>query len=189
MSRQKLILHPNDLSPRSMYALKIARSLAREQGACLEVVHVVPMAADADTRREAEQALASIVEADTGIAMRWTLLSGDVAENVLWMAREFRPDLIVLAGRKRTGLAALWATSVSRSIKKRSPCPVVRLVTPDTWLAPPSPQSVGLGVRPTVVARSSIQRPPAASAPRCQSCDQLFGKDPRQRSHRERILS
>jgi nucleotide-binding universal stress UspA family protein len=191
MSRQKVILLPTDLSPRSTYALEIARSLAREQGARLDLLHVVPMAASADARRVAEQALANIVESNADIAMRWTLLAGDVAENILWMAREFRPDLIVVAGRKRNRLAALVSASVSRDVARRSPCPVVRLNLPAQWPLQSAPAARGRAssVGFPALALSRVRRPRATAAPRCESCERLFGKNTPLQSHRERILS
>jgi nucleotide-binding universal stress UspA family protein len=190
MSRQKVILHPTDLSSHSMYALEIASALAREQKARLTLLHVVPMAADAATRRGAEEALTNIVESNNNAAMRWTLLAGDVAENILWMAREFRPDMIVLARRKRAGFAALLSPSVSRDVMRRASCPVLRLDLPRAWPLQLAPANVGsaAGVPWTAVTHSSVRQPQNA-APRCHSCEQLLGKNSHQRSHRERVLS
>jgi hypothetical protein len=171
--------------------LEIARTLAREQRARLDLVHVVPMAADAASREKAEQALARLVEQHSDIAMRWTLLAGDVAENILWMAREFRPDLLVLAGRKRTWLESLVSASVSRDVARRSPCPVLRLDLPAEWPSQQEPAVTEPSARAAVatLAHRRVRQPQTARAPRCPSCERLFGKKSHQRPLRERISS
>ena len=133
MRHSKAILHPTDFSLHSRCAFEVAHSLAREQGAQLTLLHVLSNPGDVAARARAERALAKLMELDLNSCMRSTILTGDAAGNILWMAEEFRFDLIVLAARERVGLGSLVSPGVSRMVVRRAPCPVVRVEVPASW--------------------------------------------------------
>jgi nucleotide-binding universal stress UspA family protein len=135
MLNPRVVLHATDFSQRSAFAFEVARSLARAEGAKLVLLHVVPSVGDSIARQKAERALAHLVKSDPHVAMEWTVLSGDPAANIAWMANEARADLIVLAASGKSGWSALLARSVSRNVERRSRCPVVRLEVPSAWLS------------------------------------------------------
>lgn len=140
------ILVPIDFSPRSRPALECALELARNRGATVDLLHVVPapslasVAADLaldrpvallspEVLRSAEAQLeALLAEVDTsGAAVRTRVQAGDAAGIILNAAADEPYDLIVIGTRGRHGVAELVLGSVARRLIVEAPCPVVTL--------------------------------------------------------------
>jgi nucleotide-binding universal stress UspA family protein len=144
MSVVQTILHPTDFSERSRYALRYAWLLARELGARLIVLHVVPpppvtihgeMIAfvppeerDLDELRERLRAY----QADTpAVPVDHFLEEGDPAAVILRVAKTTPCDLIVMGTHGRTGLGRLLMGSVAEEVVRKAPCPVITVKVPN----------------------------------------------------------
>jgi nucleotide-binding universal stress UspA family protein len=132
----KRILLPTDFSKYSEYAFRLACSLARDYGARLLVLHV----AEAPTAiygegvvlpppdafwKQAGEKLNRIQPRHANIAVEHLLVEGDVAAEILRVAREANSDVIVMGTHGRSGLSRVVMGSVAEQIVRRSPCPVV----------------------------------------------------------------
>jgi nucleotide-binding universal stress UspA family protein len=118
MFHPRVILSPTDFSDNSTAALRVARDLARQNGAALIVLHVADSLGpegvgylEAETRLQPEghvdelrQALRRIAPPEPGLEPRYLLREGDPAAVIEQVAREQGCDLIVLGTHGRTGL-------------------------------------------------------------------------------------
>jgi len=132
----RVILHPTDFSKVSEAALDVARSLARDHGARLIVLHVAPfdisragrLTADWDPR-EYQQSLNAIRNRIDGPDLRYpieTRLSrGFEAEEILRLAQEIKPDLVVMGTHGRTGLRRILVGNTAASVLPKANCPVL----------------------------------------------------------------
>jgi nucleotide-binding universal stress UspA family protein len=137
----KTILHPTDFSERSELAFRLACSLARDYGARLVVLHVVPVPTvyygegvmvapppeDQDALREK---LVQLKPRDPKVAVEHQLLKGDAATEIVRVAEETKADVIVIGSHGRTGLARLMLGSVAEKVMRNAPCPVVTVRVP-----------------------------------------------------------
>lgn len=136
----RVILHPTDFSDPSEDALRVARSLARDHGARLVLLHV-----------EANQVVAEgmiVVPSDPGLALegldkiRKTLdgpdlkfpvearvRDGDPVPQIIGEADDLKADLIVMGTHGRSGLGRLLLGSVAEGVVRRAPCPVIAVRT------------------------------------------------------------
>jgi nucleotide-binding universal stress UspA family protein len=131
-----------DESDEARDAVRVAKSLARELGRRLVLVHAVRAADglavalppysyphptdDEATRRAAEQVLAGLVQ-DSGLAgsVGRRIETGDPATVLLRIAEDELVDLIVVGTRRRGLVASAILGSVSTAVVSRAPCPVV----------------------------------------------------------------
>jgi nucleotide-binding universal stress UspA family protein len=123
----RTIVYPTDFSRTAECAFELARSLARDSGGELIVVHVAPVPAlyvKKGYREEVEVALRRMTQSDPTVRMRWVLLAGEPVPEILWMAREGPCDLIVMGTHGRTGLKRLLRRSVAREVQREAPRPV-----------------------------------------------------------------
>ena len=131
-----VILHPTDFSENSRAALDVARSLARDRGARLIVLHVAPfdvyldgrLATEIDIRdyRHALEAIRQRVDGpDLEYPVETRLTRGFEAEDILQVAREVACDLIVMGTHGRTGLNRLLMGSTAESVVSRADLPVL----------------------------------------------------------------
>lgn len=133
------ILHPTDFSEPSEHALSLAAALARDHGARLVLLHVVPppavLGGDAlvlpppDTHDEEKRRLDRLA-VPAGLPAERRLAEGDPAVEILRLAKECNADLIVLGTHGRTGLRRLLMGSVAEQIVRWSDCPVLTVKTP-----------------------------------------------------------
>jgi nucleotide-binding universal stress UspA family protein len=142
----KRILVPVDFSLRSRAALGYAVALARQTGAEIEVLHVVPapshltvavdaylglplphasstMLSDAQDRMDA---LVTCLD-HAGVIVHQKIEEGDPAATIVQLATDDAHDLIVLGTHGRVGLAELILGSVAKRLITCAPCPVVTL--------------------------------------------------------------
>ncbi len=152
----KVILHPTDFSPASEAALSVARALARDFGARLKVLHILPFDIYPEARFAAEldpwdskHTLDAIRQRLDGPDLKYpveTQLSrGFEVEEILGVAQELGSDLIVMGTHGRTGLSRLLMGSTAQSVLTRAECPVLVVKsTPDVPASIPGRSDHGL---------------------------------------------
>jgi nucleotide-binding universal stress UspA family protein len=136
----RVILHPTDSSDGSGAALQVARSLARDRGARLVLLHVVPLPTfPSDVAEPVDpQAYRAVMEAvrahldgpDLKYPVETQLRQGDAANVILHLAQEVGSDLIVMGTQARTGLGRLLLGSVAESVLAKADCPVMVVKAP-----------------------------------------------------------
>jgi len=137
------ILHPTDFSTHSEHAFSLACSLARDHGAKLIVLHVVPppqmvvyegmpvsQPAPNLYRDGADERLRKIKPADPAIHCEHRLEEGPAAPEILRVAEEVKADLIVMGTHGWTGLARLLMGSIAEKVVRKALCPVLTLKAP-----------------------------------------------------------
>jgi nucleotide-binding universal stress UspA family protein len=143
MTPIKTILHPTDFSEHAGHAFEMAGSLARDHGARLIVLHVIPFPLATsggvepltpgfeELNTEAEQRqLAAIRSPDPGLRFDRRLIIGDPVAEILRAAAETRSDLIVMGTHGRTGLGRLLMGSVAEQVLRKAACPVLTVRHP-----------------------------------------------------------
>ena len=133
LQEARLIIHPTDFSVNSRAALKVARSLARDLGARLLILHVTPPAIlmdgtvageiDPSAYRDfLEELRTSLDGPDLKYPVETQLILGLDREEILQTAQETGCDLIVMGTHGRTGLGRLLMGSVAESVLPRASC-------------------------------------------------------------------
>ena len=137
------ILHPTDFSPASRRAFNHALALAREPGAELLLVHVLPTVMPmvgegymspktfddlqrsmrAQAQKQLDQFLAKAKAAR--VRARGMLYEGVAADAIVRAARARRAKLIVMGTHGRTGLTRLFMGSVAERVIGTAHCPVL----------------------------------------------------------------
>ncbi len=148
------VLFPTDFSASAEEAGRVAAEMARQSGAILHVVHVIPPVTDPSGSAERlSRAVKSFGE--KGSQVESALLSGRPAREIVAYARDKRVDLIVLGTHGRTGVTRAILGSVSEGVVRLAPCPVLTVpVVP--------------AARPEAEGRTGTHAAPAA--PRCLVC-------------------
>ncbi|MGP0063750.1 MAG: universal stress protein [Isosphaeraceae bacterium] len=136
----QVILHPTDLSESSDAVLRVGRSLARDLGSRLVLLHVVPipnlpgewaLPVDMQAYRNTLEAVRERLNGpDLKYPVEARLGEGDPANEILQMARELGADLIVMGTQGRTGLDRLILGSTAESVLARADCPVMVVKAP-----------------------------------------------------------
>ena len=131
------ILCPIDFDANSFGALDTACKLAREGGAKLQLLHVVPITVPATGQplaiepmegaaRDARIRLERLAgERLQNIEHELAVVTGDPAAEIVRIAGESNPDVIVMATHGRTGLRHLLLGSVAERVVREAPCPVL----------------------------------------------------------------
>lgn len=146
------ILVAADFSGCSEDAFQLARSLARDYGARLVVVHIAtppPLVTPGELekalqrpdgyRADLERRLRSVYAADTSEHIEYRVGAGDPAAEILHLAVELRSDLLVMGTHGRTGVGRLLMGSVAEKVVRQASCPVVTLRASADHLSSPSP--------------------------------------------------
>ena len=142
----KTILFPTDFSTASDAALAHAETLAKQAGASLLIVHVEepPLAYGGGelyyglpepNSERIKQMLESVKPSDRSVTVEHRLTMGDPAAEIVRIAEEEKPEMIVMGTHGRTGLTRLLMGSVAEAIVRRSPCPVLTYREVDEKLA------------------------------------------------------
>jgi nucleotide-binding universal stress UspA family protein len=146
----RTILHPTDFSECAEYARALARSLARDVGARLVLLHVVPGvehvpgAENPEVYDEAARALRQLkVYQDemlaelkrrpapsSKVSVEILLIEGGVATEIVGAAEETASDLIVMGTHGRTGEAKWLMGSVAEAVTRKARCAVVTVRAP-----------------------------------------------------------
>ncbi len=149
MNSIKKILHPTDFSPASRFALDLAVSLARDRGAELILLHVVPMpvqaiGGDASILRRAEKTEGELRSYEEEMRahlhrlaprklkgpVEHLLCEGDVVQEIIRVAEHTPCDLIVLGSHGKSESFAKLLGSVTEAVVRKAPCPVLVANTP-----------------------------------------------------------
>jgi nucleotide-binding universal stress UspA family protein len=141
MSAMETILHPTDFSEPSEQACRLACSLARDRGARLIVLHIVPASLSAEQKgfgEEIADELNQFAIPDAGVHVERRLEEGDPVEVILRVARETNSGLIVMGSHGRTGLSRLLMGSVAEHVLRRADCPVLTVKSPVIVATAPS---------------------------------------------------
>ncbi|RMF85226.1 MAG: universal stress protein [Nitrospinota bacterium] len=152
------ILVPTDFSPDADHAMHYAATLAKDVGAELFIMHVLPEEEGLlpfsrgeiqemydypldypldqifdDLKKVVERRFAAIVTEETkrGIRIRPLIYSGKPAQEIVQAAMLHDIDLIVIATHGRTGLAHVLLGSVAEKVVRFAPCPVLTIKHPD----------------------------------------------------------
>jgi nucleotide-binding universal stress UspA family protein len=154
VSTFRRICCPVDFSEASRPALQAAARLAREQGAGLTLLHVressVPGAAPSSPGLGDPGELARLeswradAERIAGSTVASVLLSPPAAAAIVAFARDVGSDLVVMASHGRTGVRRLVLGSVTESVVRSAPCPVLVYREPEPAAAPPGPDVGGM---------------------------------------------
>jgi nucleotide-binding universal stress UspA family protein len=136
----RVILHPTDCTDGSEAARRVARLLARDLGAQLVLLHVLPfdvlfneLAVPIDPR-EYRAALERLGQYLDGPDLKYrveTRLSQGAAAEILRTADEIGADLIGMGTHGRTGLSRLLMGNVAESVLPKADCPVMVVKTPE----------------------------------------------------------
>jgi nucleotide-binding universal stress UspA family protein len=143
--RWQRILAPTDRSAFSESAVAYARALAKHFGAELHVLRVL----DDEEKAINEYAVTGVMDPDgpKDDYSRWMAelvgehgdvkriesvrVATDVPETIVRYAKQNDIDLVVMATHGRTGLTHLLMGSVTETVMRTAPCPVLTL-RPDT---------------------------------------------------------
>lgn len=140
MAAIRRILHPTDFSPASAPAFARALALARDTGAVLLLVHVIPPRGphlgkgymdlktyEEITRREAGLAMRSLQAraGRAGVRARAVVLEGHPFAEILRAAARERAGLIVVGTHGRSGFSRVFLGSVAERVIRLAPCPVL----------------------------------------------------------------
>jgi nucleotide-binding universal stress UspA family protein len=147
VSELRVILHPTDFSEASESALGVARSLAREPGARLILLHVIPPGLAPTEKMGAESEPQDHQLSLDGIRSRFdgpdlkypleTRLSrGSPAEEILRTAREVGADLIVMGTHGVSALRWILMGSVAEFVLSQAECPVMVMKTTEQTSSP-----------------------------------------------------
>ena len=145
MPRLRRILHPTDFSPASAPAFRKAIELAKEDGATLLIVHVLPtlpMVADAYIaataydellrahRAQAQRSMERLVKRARTAGVRAVGKvddNGGLSDRIVRYAKRERADLIVMGTHGYGILAKALLGSVAERVVSRATCPVMTI--------------------------------------------------------------
>jgi nucleotide-binding universal stress UspA family protein len=131
------ILFPTDFSVASEVAGRAAGDLARQFGARLHVLHVVPPVTDPTPAPEALRA--AVAALGPGLDLLTAVVSGVAARQIVAYARRVGIDLIVMGRHGRSGVSAALLGSVAEAVVRRAPCWVLTVPTPLSEPVSPAP--------------------------------------------------
>ena len=133
------ILVPIDFSECSRKALRYALPLAKQHGASLTLLYVVPpaygggeyvgfnfaeMEAKLIATGEKDLAQLALDEACDEVPAGALVRVGRPADEIVGLARSLPADLIMISTHGRTGLSHVFLGSVAEHVVQRAPCPV-----------------------------------------------------------------
>ncbi len=132
-----------DFSESSRLALEAASDLALRLHAELTLLHVnraswtaageagvSPGELIARTTREIGPLVSGWASKIVGRSVHTTILSGDLADEILSYLHERPADLLVMGTRKRTAIKRMLVGSVAEKVARRSACPVLVVGSP-----------------------------------------------------------
>ena len=135
----KTLLHPTDFTQASRYAFDLACQIARDRGARVVALHVVPP----PNRHSAEvvmgNPLAGLGEIAPDVPIDTRVEKGDPVGVILRTAEEMKCDLIVLGAHGRTGLGHWLSSHVVDEVVQRAACAVLTMRSPVPELGRPHP--------------------------------------------------
>jgi universal stress protein A len=141
MSSILTILHPTDFSARSEQAFRLACLLARDQGARVVVLHVVPppVCRGEEVARQQpngyheqlwHEHLLRMQSPAPDVPIEYRLEDGDPAEVIVRVAEELECGMVVMGTHGRSGISRLLLGSVAEKVLRQCPCPVLTVREP-----------------------------------------------------------
>jgi nucleotide-binding universal stress UspA family protein len=136
MIATRKILVPTDFSAHADRAFQLACSLARDAGAHVVVLHVVPLPAviygppPESYLDHLQEELKQIQARDPKICVEHVLVEGNAATAIVRVARELNCDMIVIGTHGRTGVSRLLMGSIAEEVVRKALCPVVAVKIP-----------------------------------------------------------
>ena len=144
----KRILYPTDFSKYSLYAFDYAVSFAKQYGAKLFIVHVLPNyplilgpevtfvnvpKLEAATSEHVQGEMTRLQEQCTaaGVETEALIMIGTPFVQIIEAARDKEVDLIVIATHGRTGVRHVLFGSVAERVVRMAPCPVLSIKHPE----------------------------------------------------------
>jgi nucleotide-binding universal stress UspA family protein len=124
MKHTRTILHPTDFSPHSQQALVLACTLAREEGARLVILHVVPGKGPVPLA-EAKNRLERLPLPCLPVREERLLKQGEVAAVIQATAHQVACDLIVMGTHGWTAKPRLVMGGVAEEVAQNALCTVV----------------------------------------------------------------
>jgi nucleotide-binding universal stress UspA family protein len=134
------VVFATDLSENAQQAFPLACSLARDCGARIVVLYVMPPPLgheELEARRHPEEyyqgarnALHKNQAPDHNVRVEHRLGEGDAASVILEVARETGAGVIIMGTHGRTGLGRLLLGSVAEQVLRNAPCPVLTVKLP-----------------------------------------------------------
>ncbi len=137
----KKVLVPVDFSEGSLKALRYALPLARQFGARLGLVHVLPAhffvgsefgpvdfpVPEAEWQENSERELKALAarEVGAGVEVETLVRHGQAAHEIAACALAWGADLMVLSTHGRSGLRHVLVGSVAENVVRYAPCPVL----------------------------------------------------------------
>jgi universal stress protein A len=131
----RTILHPTDFSENSAMALRLACSLARDHGARLVLLHVLPpplvvfeggvVPEPSWDYPDLHHKFRNLTPGDVQVATEPHVVEGDPATEIVRLAKKLPCDMIVMGTHGRRGLCRLLMGSVAESVLRNAPCPVL----------------------------------------------------------------
>jgi universal stress protein A len=137
----KTLLHPTDLTEASRHAFDLACQIARDRGARVFVLHVVPPPNWHSTEVALGNPLAGYRESALDIPVETRVEKGDPADVILRKAEEMNCDLIVMGTHGRTGLSRWLTGHVVDAVAQTAACAVLTMRCP--FPEGPRPSSLG----------------------------------------------
>ncbi|HET7341892.1 MAG TPA: universal stress protein [Methylomirabilota bacterium] len=119
----RTILFPTDFSDVSRRAGRAAADFARHFGARLHVLHVVGLSRDPEPQPHGLRA--AVAELGDGVTTLVATTAGVTAWQIVDYASRHGVDLIVMGTHGRRGFAHALLGSVSETVVRRAPCPVL----------------------------------------------------------------
>jgi nucleotide-binding universal stress UspA family protein len=134
------ILFPTDFSETAQQAFPLACALARDCGAGVVVLHVMPRPLGEEqlqARHHPEEyfgppwrVLHHMQAPDQNVRVEHRLEEGNAATMILEVADEVQAGLIVMGTHGRTGLGRVLLGSVAERVLREAPCPVLTVKVP-----------------------------------------------------------
>ncbi len=132
----RTILHPTDFSEEAGAALRVACSLAKQVGAEVVVLYVIPPPGtwgEEVARRPPDsfeeelwnEYLLPIQSSEPGVSLVRRLEDGVPEEVIVQVAAELPADLIAMGTHGRQGVTRLLMGSVAEKVMRTAPCPVL----------------------------------------------------------------
>jgi nucleotide-binding universal stress UspA family protein len=134
------ILFPTDFSENAEQAFPLACALARDCGARIVVLNVLPPPLGHEQLQAHQhpeeyygiprKALEKIRAPEDNVRVEHRLEEGDAAGVILQVADDVQAGLIVMGTHGRTGLARLLLGSVAEHVLRKASCPVLTVRVP-----------------------------------------------------------
>lgn len=134
MHQVRTILHPTDFSPGAMVSLKIARSLAHNDGAKLVILGVVPPSPELVQNDSGQIAglphhLEALASAIVDVPVAYQIANGDPGAVIVEVASKIHANLIVMGMQGRGKLPWMTMGSVAEYVTRHARCPVLTATT------------------------------------------------------------